>query len=388
MVRFSKANWLRQFLFAAVMLLLLTACEGQSSFDKTMLVELDAKIQHLMQTEDVKGLAIALIENDSVVRVETYGMRNLEQQLPLQTDTIMYGASLTKTAFSYMVLQLADEGLIDLDQTIDAYLEKPLEEYGEWTSLANQADWRKLTPRIILTHTTGLHNLRFFEPDGQLRFHFEPGERFSYSGEGFYLLQTVVQEGLGIDVKTAMQERVFGRLGMTNTSMQWRESFAGNLADGYTIDGGFVPHDERSYVSASGSMDTTIADQALLWHAILDGEGISNNSRAEMVKPHVPINSASQFPALSDATDPRTADINLAAGLSVITYNNGQGLTWSKGGHNPWTANLVVCQEWKKRCLVMLSNSVRAELIYPQIVELVLGETGAPWWWYYPELQE
>lgn len=44
---------------------------------------------------------------------------------------------------------------------------------------------------------------------------------------------------------------------------------------------------------------------------------------------------------------------------------------------------MVVCEESTRRCIVLLANSVRAELIYPAIVELVLGDVGAPWWWEY-----
>jgi len=59
----------------------------------------------------------------------------------------------------------------------------------------------------------------------------------------------------------------------------------------------------------------------------------------------------------------------------------------SKGGHNDWTGNLVICEEASQRCLVMLGNSVRAEIIFPEVAALVLGETQFPFWWIYPELQ-
>ncbi|WOI54063.1 hypothetical protein [Parvularcula sp. LCG005] len=58
----------------------------------------------------------------------------------------------------------------------------------------------------------------------------------------------------------------------------------------------------------------------------------------------------------------------------------------SNGGHNDWTGNIAICQEAAKRCVVLLANSVRAEMIYPEIVEIVLGETNYPWWWTYPDL--
>lgn len=344
---------------------------------------IDEQARRLMAQGDVKGLAIAVIDNGKIEHIATYGYRNVEQQLPLEDDTIMYGASLTKAAFAYMVLQLVDEGLLDLDTTIDNYLLKPLPEYPDWRSLEGDDEWQLLTPRIILTHSTGLANLRFLEDNHDLKFHFPPGERYAYSGEGFYILQAVLEEGLGLDVKEEMQTRIFDRFDMPNTSMQWRQDFADNLADGYALDGTFEPHDERSNVSASGSMDTTIADQAKLWQGMLLGQGLSAQSREALISPHLSIYSARQFPTLMSETDSRAEQTNLAAGLGVITYQGPDGLTWYKGGHNSWTGNMVICQERYKRCLLMLSNSVRAELIYPQLTKIILGDTQMPWWWNY-----
>lgn len=349
---------------------------------------LATEIERLMAEEDVKGLAVAVIDGDRIAHLGAYGYRNVENALPLETDTVMYGASLTKAAFAYMVLQLVDEGIVDLDRPIADYLDKPLPSYPEWTSLEGDDEWRALTPRLVLTHSTGLANLRFLEPGGDLEFHFPPGERYAYSGEGFYLLQFVLEEGLGLDVKTEMQSRVFDRFGMTRTDMQWREDFAGNLADGYAMDGSFEPHDERSRVSASGSMDTTIADQARMWRGMLAGEGLSKKMRAEWVRAQLPIRSARQFPTLSirETTDPRAEAIGLSAGLGVEVWQGPNDRGFAKGGHNDWTGNMVICQETEQRCLVMLANSVRAEIIFPDIAEIVLGETDYPWWWTYAEL--
>tara|TARA_R110002096_G_scaffold97990_11_gene218274 strand:+ start:189 stop:1331 length:1143 start_codon:yes stop_codon:yes gene_type:complete len=368
---------------AALFAGLLAACSPAPDAPATDFPSLDTEIQALMAEEDVKGLAYAVIDHGEVAHVAAFGYRNVEQGLPLETDSIMYGASLTKTAFTFMLMQLVDEGLIDLDTTIDTWLPRPLPDYEDWTSLADDPEWRLLTPRMILTHSTGLANLRFLEPDGLLDFHREPGTQYGYSGEGFYILQLVLEEGLGLDVKAQMQTRVFDRFGMPNTSMQWREDFAGNLADGYAMDGSFEPHDERSWVSASGSMDTTIADQARMWAGIFRGEGISAAARAEMLSPQIAIHSATQFPSLTDETSPRGPEVGLAAGLGVEMYRDESGQYWSKAGHNPWTGNFVICHEESERCVVLLANSVRAELIYPQIVKQVLGDTPAPWWWFY-----
>ncbi|GJM08861.1 MAG: hypothetical protein DHS20C11_11370 [Lysobacteraceae bacterium] len=346
---------------------------------------IDIEAQRLMTQGDVKGLALAIIDNGQVVHVAAYGHRNVEHDLPLTQDTVMYGASLTKTAFAYMVLQLVDEGRLDLDATVAELLPKPLPAYVEgdddFSDLAGDERWRALTPRIILTHTTGFANFRWLEPDRHLRFHHDPGSRYGYSGEGFYILQLILEQGLGLDVGQEMQTRVFDRFGMVNTSMTWRDDFAENLADGYSIDGTMEPHDDRSSVSAAGSMDTSIADQARLWAGIVRGEGLSKASRSELVRPQVPITSAHQFPTLSSELEPRNVEIGLAAGLGLVTFRDSSGPAWFKGGHNPWTGNMVICLERRIRCVVMLANDVRAERIYPDLARKVLGETRMPWSW-------
>jgi len=58
---------------------------------------------------------------------------------------------------------------------------------------AERSRWEKITPRMCLTHSTGFHNFWFIERDERLRIHFEPATRYSYSGEGFILLQFVIE---------------------------------------------------------------------------------------------------------------------------------------------------------------------------------------------------
>jgi len=348
---------------------------------------IDTEAARLMKSENVQGMALAVIQDGKIVHVAAYGDRNVARRLPLTTDTVMYGASLTKTAFTYMLLQLVDEGRLDLDASVAELLPRPLPEYdsedNDYTDLAGDDRWRALTPRILLTHTSGFANFRWLEPDRRLRFHSQPGARYGYSGEGFYILQLILEEGLGLDVGKEMQRRVFDRFGMASSSMTWRPDFASNLADGYGLDGTMELHDERSSVSAAGSMDTSIADQARLWAGIVRGDGLSAASRAELVKPQVQITSAHQFPSLAATFEPNNKEINLAGGLGLVTFQDTSGPAWFKGGHNDWTGNMVICLESGKRCLVMLANDVRAERIYPAISRFVLGDTRMPWTWEY-----
>lgn len=352
--------------------------------------KLDNHVVQGMKRTGAQGIAIAIIQNGLVTQVRTWGKRNALGE-PLTPETVMYGASLTKAVFAYTVMQLVEEGKFDLDTSIAAYLPKPLPEYtGEakkyaaWQHLSGDERSRKLTPRVLLTHSAGFSNFGFLEPDGKLRFHFDPGSRYAYSGDGIILLQfVVIERGLGLDLGMEMQRRVFDRFGMKRTSMTWRADFAANLADGWKEDGSAEPHDERSKTRAAGSMDTTIMDFAKFAAGYVRGDGLRPTSRAELTRAQLPITTLSQFPSLQPIAPPQQQHTNLAAGLGIITFNGPLGDGFQKGGHNDSTGNTWVCQKRQKSCVVILSNDVRAEPLFPGIVKIVLGETGMPWSWEY-----
>lgn len=361
---------------------LLSAC---ATAPPTAKVVPDEEVRSLMAREQVEGLALAVIDRGEVKSVRTWGRRNVEKDLPLTPQTVMYGASLTKPAFAYMLMQLVDEGKLDLDAPVPALLPKALPAYDkkpyDFSDLAGDERWRRLTPRILLTHASGFANFRWVEPDRKLRFHFDPGARYGYSAEGMYILQLIVEHGLGLETEEEMQRRVFRRFGMNNTSMLWRADFGANLADGYTIEGRMIPHDDRSRPSAAGSMDTTIEDQAKLWAGIVRGDGLSAAARAEFTRAQLAITSNSQFP--TPGAGPVAWPQGLAAGLGLVTFHDRSGPAWFKGGHDDGTGNMVICLENGWRCVVMLSNDVRAERIYPELARRVLGETDMPWTWEY-----
>jgi CubicO group peptidase (beta-lactamase class C family) len=341
-----------------------------------------------MTATGAKGLAVALIEDGRVVCAQAYGLRNARGDA-LSADTIMYGASITKAVFAYLVMQLVDEGKVDLDRPIAAMLPQPLpsygnlDAYGNWGDLADDERWRRITPRHVLTHSTGWANFAFLEPDQKLRFHFDPGARFAYSGEGIILLQFGLEKGLGLKVGDELQRRVFDRFGMPNTSLIWRPAFASNLADGWTIDGKPERHDQRSKVRAAGSMDTTITDLAQFAAGFMRGEGLSAKARAEMLRPQLPITTGSQFPTLQPEapSDARFKDVS--AGLGIVTFRGPQGAGFFKGGHNDSTGNTWVGIERGRRSVLVLGNDVRIEAAFPQLIGTLLGETGAPWRWEY-----
>ena len=270
---------------------------------------IDVEVSKLMIQNHAKGMAVAIVDHGKVGYVQAYGIRNAKGD-PLATDTVMYGASLTKTVFAYTVMQLVDQGKLKLDTPIKDDLDKPLptygpdpvfpDKYGPYKDLVDDPRWEKITPRMCLTHSTGFSNFWFTEPDQKLHIHFEPGTRFSYSGEGLILLQFVIEhgrkaQGLGLDVGDLTNAN-FARMGMTRTSMTWRDGQDPNVADGWNDQGQPQPHEKRSKVRVAGSMNTTISDLSKFTAALVTCEGLSAASSAEMTKPQLHITVAHQFP--------------------------------------------------------------------------------------------
>ena len=272
-------------------------------------VAIDDEVGKVMTQTKAKGMAVAVIDHGKVIYVHAYGIRNSNGD-PLTTDTVMYGASLTKTVFAYTVMQLVDQGKLKLDEPIKNDLDNPLptygpdpvfpDKYGPYKDLADDPRWETITPRMCLNHSTGFSNFWFIEPDQKLHIHFQPGTRFSYSGEGFILLQFAVEhgrkaQGLGLDVGD-LTKTDFSRLGMTRTSLTWRNGQDPNVADGWNDQGQPQPHNKRSKVRAAGSMNTTITDLSAFTAALVRGDGLTAASRAEMTKPGLHITTASLFP--------------------------------------------------------------------------------------------
>jgi len=374
----------------ALLIMLLPAALCAAPMTETRAAAIDKAVADGMARAAVKGLALAVVENGKVVLVRSYGVRDTAGA-PLATDTIMYGASITKAVFAFTVLRLVDEGRLTLDTPIAAMLARPLPDYGNvdgygnWGDLAGDDRWRRLTPRIILTHSTGFANFAWLEPDEKLRFHFEPGSRYAYSGEGINLLQFALEKGLGLDLVATMDRLTFAPLGMTRSAMVWRPAWADNAAQGWNAEGTAFRHNMAKRPRAAGSMDTTITDVATFAAALVNGRYLSRRAKAEMVRPQLPITTASQFPTLQPELPPENRIAGLAAGLGVETFTGPQGPGFYKGGHNDVTGNMMICVQRSRRCLVILGNDVRVEALFPELTRTVLGETDTSWAWKYPD---
>ena len=381
---------------AAVLAGLLALSTPAAARDLPSRAAIAAEAGRLMARTHAQGLALAVIDQGQVRDVDAWGRRDAQGD-PLATDTVMYGASLTKTVFAYTVMQLVDQGKLALDTPLKDDLDKPLpdyppdatfpDKYGPYADLAGDPRWQAITPRMCLTHSTGFDNFAFIEPDRKLRIHFDPGTRYSYSGEGMSLLQFVIEhgraaQGLGVDVGDLAQAN-FDRLGMTRTRLTWRNGEDANVADGWNDKGQPKPHEKRSKVRVAGSMNTTIADLSRFAAALVRGDGLGAASRAEMTRPSLHIATAHQFPHFGAELPQGKQRKDLAAGLGVVVFDGPQDHGFFKGGHDGQTANTLVCLEQGQRCVLILSNDVRAESGFAALVRFVLGDTGVPYDWEY-----
>ena len=251
--------------------------------------EIDETVRGLMKAAEVPGVGLAIVNDRKIAYLKAYGFRDKEKNLPLTVDSIMSGASFTKVAFSYMVLQLAQHGTLDLDKPVYQYLPKPLPEYPNYTDLANDPRYKHITARMLLSHTSGFPNWRAFEEDRKLKLHFEPGTRFAYSGEGIDLLQLVVESVTNKPLEELMQKFVTQPFGMTRTSMVWQDKFDGDYANGYDEYGRLLGPQKRLKADAAGSLLTSPRDFATFLQAVMAGTGLSKQMHEQMLSAQIQI---------------------------------------------------------------------------------------------------
>lgn len=343
--------------------------------------EIDATVARLMNAGEVPGVDIAILNHGKVAYMKSYGFRDKEKNLPLTPDSVMTAASLTKSTFAYMVMQLVQEKVIDLDKPVYQYLPKPLPEYAQYRDLAGDDRYKKITARMLLSHTAGFPNLRYFTDDHKLNINFEPGSRFAYSGEGLLLLQLVVETVTGKPLEELMQTRVFQPLGMTRTSMTWQPRFESDYANGYDEYGRSIGPQRRPTADAAGSMQTTLRDFTRLLQAVTNGELLQKQTRDLMLSPQVQIFSKHEFPSLATETTDENKSLRLSYGLGWGLFWTSQGKAFFKEGHTDGFRNYTVCFDNRGTGIVILTSSSNGEGIFEYLLETLLKDTYTPIEW-------
>ena len=338
-------------------------------------------MNRLMKAAAIPGAALAVFNDGRLVYLNAFGTRDKSKHQPMTVDTVMYAASFTKPAFAYMVMQLADEGVLELDRPVYEYLPKALPEYPEYADLAGDERYKRITTRMLLDHTSGFANFRWLEDDKKLRIHFDPGTRYAYSGEGMNLLQLVVETITRKSLAELMDSRVFKPLGMTRTSMVWQGGFENDAASGYDQDGRALGPQRREKANAAGSMVTTISDYSRFLQAVMAGRGLRPKVRDLMLSPQIAIVSKHQFPTLDPETTDANKAIRLSYGLGWGLYSSPYGPVFFKEGHDDGWRNYAVCFDQRKTALIVMTNSGNGEGIYQELLETVIGDNFTPIEW-------
>ena len=186
---------------------------------------LDDVVPTLMDKNDVVGLSIVIIRANEVAVSRSFGYADLESKKQINEDTVYKAASLGKPVFGYIVAYLAQQGKIDLD--------KPLYSYTREEVVRNDPRSRIVTARMVLSHTTGLPNLG---EQTELKFYFEPGNGFKYSGHGYLYLQSAIERITGKSLNELAREIVFKPLSMTASSYVWRNDYENVVSSSYGAD--------------------------------------------------------------------------------------------------------------------------------------------------------
>jgi CubicO group peptidase (beta-lactamase class C family) len=339
---------------------------------ETLLADLEKQIPGLMAEAKTPGLSIAIIRDAKVLWRRGFGVRDSASKEPVDSDTVFEAASVSKTVFAYAVMKLCEKGVINLDT--------PLTKYTSERFLEGDPRLDLITARHVLSHTTGFQNWR--SQDEPLKIHFTPGEKFSYSGEGYSYLQSVVtrltghvnpkdcapfEAGLEVcatDIDVYMKANVLAPLGMASSGYLWTDTMEKHMARGHDEKGKPTNINRRptgpavARYAAAGGLCTTPTDYARFLIEVIhpkrgDAFRLNKASLGEMLRPQVKIN----------------ASMSQALGWQIQHTEKGDFI--SHGGGNPGFSCFVVGSVARKSGLVAMTN---ADNGYRAIDKLLRGE--------------
>jgi CubicO group peptidase (beta-lactamase class C family)/transcriptional regulator with XRE-family HTH domain len=350
--------------------------------------EIDRIVTKLIETANVQGLSLGILNNKKIVYTKAYGYKNKTKNELLDTSTVLYAASFSKPVFAFLTLKLVQDKILDLDKPIYEYLSKPLPLYEDYAELANDNRWKLITTRMCLSHTTGLPNTRWInvrtgeiDTVGPMKIYFKPGTRYAYSGEGLKLLQLVEEEITGKTVEELAIEKIFKPIGMNRTGFIWYEKFDDNYAIGHLENDELNPKKKRTEPVASGSLVTTISDYSKFVEYVVKGKGLNKKLWTMMISPQIKITSKYQFPTITDEITTDNESINLSYGLGWGLLKCKYGRAFFKEGHDDAWRNYNINFVDKGISIIIMTNSANGELIFKELLGKIIGDTITPWEW-------
>jgi CubicO group peptidase (beta-lactamase class C family) len=345
------------FPLAIVMLMISCAAHEPSEIEKSV-SRLEASIPGLMGTARIPGLQIALIDGGAVVWEQGFGITSSDGGRPVTTDTTFEAASLTKPLFAYVVMMLADDGVINLDRPVVEVASNELVEdfLGHPVDTEDfRADWfRTIAPRHILSHSAGMPHGERGTP---YPLFFEPGTDWKYSADGYVLLQRTVEEITGLGLDELVASRVLDPLGMAKSSMVWRDAYEATMANGHELYGKPVPFRRRTEPNAAASLYTTAGDYALFAAAVIKGESLETASAQEMLRWVV------------DMSDDGRVGWSLGFGLQRDEHGTA---FWQWGDYGIFR-NYVLAKPEQQSGVVYLTNSFNGLAVCGKLVAASVG---------------
>ena len=282
-----------------------------------------SRVGEILNRHPAVGLALGVVRGGGTESFVAHGLADVATGRPVTEGTVFRVASITKTFTAIAVLQLVEQGLVDLDGPANAYLRT--------VQLLHKGDgWRPATVRHLLTHTAGIGEevtpwamLRrdfgesvapggsvpaladFYR--GRVRLTAEPGTRFRYGNHSPALLGQLVEDVSRQPLGRYLRERVFRPLGMTDTDLDPSAELRSRLATGYRLTGRgirAVPLREFVTAGAAGAYSTP-RDMARYVAALLGG---GTNAHGTVLEP----DGVAEMFAAQYRPDPRIPGMGLA----------------------------------------------------------------------------
>ena len=304
------------------------------------------KVPQWLAENKVPAAGIGIIENGRLKYIKVFG--ELQKNVPAPKNTIFEIASMIKPVVAMVTLKLVDAGQWNLDE--------PLAKYWIDPDLLGDTLLNKLTARHVLTHQTGFPNWR----NGKLRFEFEPGTRFQYSGEGFEYLRKALESKFKKTLLQLSHSILFKPLGMKDT----RYFFDKDM----DITRYAMPHDGQGNkieisikdrgLNATALLLTTIEDYSKFMIYVMNGAGLSPSLYNDMV--------------LSQSAEKK----HLGRGLGweiVSDLPNGE-YSIQHAGSSMGVKTIGIILPKSKRGIVVFTNGENGIIVYSKIIEESLDE--------------
>lgn len=249
---------------------------------------------HLHMTLDkIPGISVGFLKDD-FVWVKGFGYADLENKVPAKPESAYRLASITKTITAMAVLQLVEEGIVDLDAEVQKYV--PYFPQKKWP----------VTVRQLLGHIGGISHYNNYDLEGHIKVHkntrealaifqdfplvAEPGTRYNYSSYGYNLLGAVIEGASGKAYGDYIQTHIFEPLGMTDSRLDDPVDIIPNRVRGYRLIRGQIKNSEYVDISsrfAGGGTRSTVPDLLKYASGILDEKFLEGETYRQMFTPMV-----------------------------------------------------------------------------------------------------